>query len=131
MNIRYGTIYLGRSIICNNFQTESLIAVGLSSTMMCPPPEVVCVWESAHVHAENEDIDPVIALAGDGIEGRLRAAGLLRVPRPNPWLHAVSKFRNDAVREFLHRIAGRGVALEPRVPDCVCLRCPHVLPLSV
>jgi hypothetical protein len=52
----------------------------------------------------------VIVLAGDGVEGGLRGAGLLRGPWPNPRLHAVLKFRDDAVREFLHRIAR--VALE-------------------
>ena len=74
--------------------------------------------EGTHVHAENENIDAVIALARDRIEGRLRPAGLFCVPRPDPRLHAVLKFGDDAVREFLHRIAGWGVAWAPRVPDC-------------
>ena len=81
-------------------------------------PARVAALEGAHVHAENEDIDAVIALAGDGIEGRLRPAGLFRVPGPYPGLHAVLKFGDDAVREFLHRIAGRLGACAPR---CVLL----------
>jgi len=94
-------------------------------------PARIAGLEGAHVHAENEDIDAVIALAGHWVEWRVQHVGLFRVPRPDPRLQAVLKFRNDAVREFLHRIAGRGVAWAPRVPDCCRLICRHVLPLSV
>jgi hypothetical protein len=83
-------------------------------------PARIAALEGAHVHAENEDIDAVIALAGDGIEGRLRAAGLLRVPRANPGLHAVLKLGDDAVREFLHRIAGGADVARARA-CCVAL----------
>jgi hypothetical protein len=72
-------------------------------------PARIAALEGAEVHAEDQDIDAVIALAGDGIEWRLRTAGLLRVPRPNPGLHAVFKLGDDAVREFLYRIARRAV----------------------
>jgi len=67
----------------------------------------------------------VIALAGDGIKRCLRPASLLRVPRTDPRLHAVFKFRNDAVREFLHRIARRALdrAGTPVVAGVAALGC--------
>ncbi len=69
-------------------------------------PARVAALEGAEVHAENEDVDAVIPVAGDGIEGCLRAPGFIRVPRAYPGLHAILKFGDDAVREFLHRITG-------------------------
>ncbi len=93
-------------------------------------PARVTALECTHIHAEDEDVDAVIAFAGDGIEGRLRASRFFRVPRANPGLHAVLKFGDDAVREFLHRIASRG--LGAGLAGCVfrVTRCRHDVPLS-
>jgi hypothetical protein len=71
--------------------------------------------EGAEVHAKYQDIDAVIAFAGDGIEGRLRPAGFVRVPRADPGFHAIFKLGDDAVCEFLHRIAPR-VLDRPELP---------------
>ena len=74
----------------------------------------------AVVHTENPHTNAVIALAGHWVEWRVLPVGLFPFPRPDPRLHAVLEFRNDAVREFPNRIAGLGVAWAPRVPDCCC-----------
>jgi len=62
-------------------------------------PARISVLEGAHVHAEDEHVDAVIALAGDGIKRRLRAANLFR-------LHALVKLGDDTGRQILLRDRG-------------------------
>src|SRR5665213_1088322 len=76
-------------------------------SLLVSHPARVAALESPYVHTENEHVDPVIAISCSRIDRCLRSAGLGGVPWPNPWLNAFFKFGDDAVCEFLHRIAVR------------------------
>jgi hypothetical protein len=81
--------------------------------------------ESCGMHAENQDIDPVVTLLRRRVERGLCARAFLGVPRPHPRLYALLKFSDDPVREFLYRIAAFGgfglggfpCHMSPRQPD--------------
>ena len=72
-------------------------------------PARIAGLERPHVHAEDQDIDAVIAPSRCGIERSLRAARFLRVPWAYPWLYAALKLGDDTVCELLNGIAMRGI----------------------